>query len=44
MSDNYEAMALGPAQQYAPFFRLGMFWVRDRERERIPESGSGFFE
>ena len=44
MSDNHEAMTVGHAQQYAPFLRLGMFWVRNRERERVPEGGSGFFE
>jgi len=43
-TDNHEAMALGHAQQYAPFFILGMFWVGDRERQGVSEGGSGFSE
>jgi len=44
MSDHHEAMSLGHAQEYAPVFILGMCRVRDRERQRVPEGGRGFFE
>jgi hypothetical protein len=44
MGDNHEAIALGHAQQHAPFLIPGMFWVGDRERQGIAKGGRGFLK